>query len=207
LSRGYPSRVFTSLCSVIAIGLAALVLGFGAPVGFLAWLTLVASMAGAWMGPWSRSWRAWTPPLAWGLALLMTRGLPMPWMAAFTIASLYAIGMGLGSWLPRERAAGSCLLLVAALSLAPTFGGHLERPLPPAVTARLLDLSPVAWTLESAGVDWMRHPAVYEAAGTANIDPSMRTQHRNWLAAATLLVVGCLLALSSKTRTLGSTET
>ena len=195
-----------SLFSVIAIGLAALVLGFGAPVGFLAWLALVAPLGGAWMGPWSRSWRAWTPPLVWGLAIMLTRGLLMPWMAALSITSLYAIGMGFGSWLPRERAAGSCLLLVAMLSLAPTFGGHLERPLPPAVTARLLDFSPVAWTLESAGVDWMRHSAVYEAAGTANIDPSMRTQHRNWLAAATLLVVGCLLAFSAKNRTSGSTE-
>ncbi len=199
--------MFTSLFSVIAIGLAALVLGFDAPVGFLAWLTLVAPLGGAWMGRWSRSWRAWTPPLAWGVALLLTRGLPMPLMAVLCISSLYAVGMGMGSWLPRERAAGSSLLLVAGLSLAPTFGGQIERPLPPAVTARLLDCSPVAWTLESAGVDWMRHPAIYEVAGTADIDPSMRTQHRNWLAAATLLVLGCVLALSAKNRISGSTET
>ena len=199
--------MFTSVFSVTGIGLAALVLGFGAPVGILAWLPLVAPMGGAWMGRWSRAWRAWTPPLAWGLALMMTRGLPMPWMAALFVASLYAIGMGIGAWLPRERAAGSCFLLVAALSLAPTMGGRLERPWPPAVSAQLLNVSPVAWSLEGAGVDWMRHPAVYELAGTANIDPSMRTQHRNWLAAATLLVLGCLLALLAKPRTQGTTET
>ena len=199
--------MFTSLVFVLAVGLAGLILGIGAPVGILAWMTLIAAAAGAWMGPWSRSWRAWTPPLVWGLLLLMTRGLPMPWMAALSVASLYAVGMGLGAWLPRERAAASSLLLVAALSLAPTFGGKLERPLPPVVTAHLLDFSPVAWALESAGVDWMRHPAVYEAAGTADIDPSMRTQRRNWLAAALLLVVGCSLALSAKTRDAGSNLT
>ena len=199
--------MFTSVFSVTSVGLAALVLGFGAPVGILAWLTLVAPAGGAWMSPWSRSWRAWIPPLAWGLALMMTRGLPMPWMAALSVGSLYAIGMGLGAWLPRERVAGSCFLLVAGLSLAPTLGGRLERPWPPAVTAQMLDISPVAWSLEGAGVDWMRHPAVYELAGTANIDPSMRTQHRNWLAAATLLVVGCLLALLANPRTQRTTET
>jgi len=122
------------------------------------------------------------------------------------ILSLYAAGMGLGAWLTAERAAGVALLIAAALSLAPTLGGALERPWPAAHTAWLLDASPVAWAAESAGIDWMRHPAVYEAAGTADIGPELRSGRRGWLAAGGLLVVGCLLSLLAQPRTAGRTE-
>ena len=98
------------------------------------------------------------------------------------------------------------MLIAGALSLAPTLGGALERPWPPSVTARLLDASPVAWVAESAGIDWMRHPAVYDAAGTAHIGPDLRSGRRSWLAAVGLLVVGCLSSLLVQPRTTDKSE-
>jgi len=193
-------RVFPSLLVVLALGLAGLGAGFGASVAFVAWLALLAPAGGAWMGRWARSPQAWIPPVIWAAALLLTRGLPNPLLASLVIGSLYAAGMGLGAWLSPERAAGAALLIVGALSLAPTLGGALERPWPAFITARLLDASPVAWAAESAGIDWMRHPAVYDAAGTADIGPDLRSGRRSWLAAAGLLVVGCLSSLCAQPR-------
>jgi hypothetical protein len=48
---------------------------------------------------------------------------------------------------------------------------------------------------ECAGVDWLRHPAVYDAAGVADLDPRWRAPYRPALAAGIALVVGCVLAL------------
>jgi hypothetical protein len=192
--------MLTSLAVVLALGLAGLGAGFGAPVALLAWLALMAPAGGAWMGRWARSPLAWAPPLVWVAALFLTRGVPSPLPAALVVLSLYAAGMGLGAWLSAERAAGAALLIAAGLSLAPALGGTLESPWPAVVTARLLDASPVAWVAESAGIDWMRHPAVYETAGTADIGPDLRTGRRGWLAAVCLLVVGCVFALLAEPR-------
>jgi hypothetical protein len=82
----------------------------------------------------------------------------------------------------------------------------LEEPWPPEVASVLLDASPVAWASESAGIDWMRHPAVYDAAGTADIGPDLRTGKRSWLAAVVLLVVGCLSSLSAQPRAVDVSE-
>ena len=199
-------RVLSSLLVVLALGLAGLGAGFGAPVASLAWLALLAPAGGAWMGRWARSPQAWIPPVVWAVALLLIGGVPAPLLASLAIAGLYAAGMGLGAWLSPERAAGAALLVTGALALAPTFGGALERPWPPTVTARLLDASPVAWAAESAGIDWMRHPAVYDAAGTADIGPNLRSGRRSWLAATALLVVGCLSSLLPQPRTTGRSE-
>ena len=158
------------------------------------------------MGRWARSPQAWIPPVVWAAALLLIGGVPTPLLASLAIAGLYAAGMGLGAWLSPERAAGAALLTVAALSLAPTLGGVLERPWPPLIAARLLDASPVAWVAESAGIDWMRHPAVYDAAGTADIGPDLRSGRRSWLAAVGLLVVGCASSLLVKPHTAARSE-
>ena len=195
-----------SLLVVMVLGLAGLGAGFGAPEALLAWLALLAPAGGAWMGRWARSPQAWIPPVVWAVALFVTSGVLSPLLACLVIVGLYAVGMGLGAWLPPERAAGAALLVFGALSLAPTMGGALERPWPAPVAARLLDISPVAWAAESAGIDWMRHPAVYEAAGTADIGLELRSGRRGWLAAGGLLVVGCLLSLLAQPRTAGRTE-
>ncbi len=198
--------MLSSLVAVLALGLAGLAGGFGAPLAILTWLALTATGCGAWMGRWARKPAAWVPPLVWAAALFFTRGVQDPLSASLAIAGLYAAGMGLGAWLSPEHAAGAALLVVGGLSLAPTFGGRLERPWPPEVTSVLLDISPVAWASESGGVDWMRHPAVYDAAGTADIGPNLRTGRRSWLAAVVLLVLGCLSSLSAQPRAVDAGE-
>jgi hypothetical protein len=66
--------------------------------------------------------------------------------------------------------------------------------LPPALAARLLDLSPVTLLAECSGLDWMRHPAVYAPAGAADIDPATRVAFSGALAGPIAFVVGCALA-------------
>ena len=56
------------------------------------------------------------------------------------------------------------------------------------------------WRSTAILIDWMRHPAVYDAAGTADIGPELRTGRRSWLAAVVLLVVGCLSSLYAQPR-------
>ena len=196
----------TSLLVVSALGLVGLSSGLGAPVGALSWMALTAAAGGAWMGGWARSLLAWAPPLVWAGALMLVRGVPAPLSASLAVMALYAAGMGLGAWLSRERAAGAALLVSAGLALAPTFGGGLAKPWEPELSAALLDASPVAWIVESAGIDWMRHPAMYDPAGTADIGPELRSGRRSWLAAVVLLVVGCISSLAAKPHTNDESE-
>jgi len=198
--------MLSSLVVVLVIGSAGLAAGFGAPVMILSWLALTATSCGAWMGRWARKPQAWAPPLVWAAVLFFTGVVPEPLPASLAIFGLYAAGMGLGARLSPQRAAGVALLVVGGLSLAPTFGGGLDRPWPAEVTSSLLDASPVAWVAESGGIDWMRHPAVYDAAGTADIGPDLRTGRRSWLAAVVLLVLGCLSSLSARPRAVDGDE-
>ena len=103
-------------------------------------------------------------------------GLPHPFIGWISVAGLYLWGAGLarrsstGGW----SGAGALLLIVGVASALPSAGGILAQPWPPAWTVILLDLSPIVWVVESAGLDWMRHPAVYERAGTGDLGPEMR---------------------------------
>ena len=205
LSR-YPGRMLFSLVVVLLIGSAGLAAGFGAPEVILPWLALPATGCGAWMGRWARKPLAWAPPLVWAAALFMTRGVHDPLHASSAILGLYAAGMGLGARLSPERAAGVALLVVGGLSLAPTFGGGLERPWPAEVASALLDASPVAWVAESGGIEWMREPAVYDAVGTDYIGTELRTGRRSWLAAVVLLVLGCMSSLAAQPRAVEGEE-
>jgi hypothetical protein len=84
------------------------------------------------------------------------------------------------------------LLLVAALLAGlPGRGGALGAPLEPALARLALDLSPATLVLESAGVDWMRDPAVYDPVAT---DRFQRLPYRGALAGPLVLLVGCALA-------------
>ncbi|MHC4378314.1 MAG: hypothetical protein ACYS26_17060, partial [Planctomycetota bacterium] len=60
----------------------------------------------------------------------------------------------------------------------------------PERAALLLDLSPASWAFEVAGVDWMRHPAVYDPAGTDWFSGS-RAPWSSGLAGPLALVLGC----------------
>lgn len=141
------------------------------------------------------------PPLVWAaIVAWLARGSAAPPepLGALAILGLYALGLATGrAGAAHDRAssglagAGVWLALLALLAGAPMGWGVVSQPWPPDVAARLLDLSPLSVVLESAGADWMRHPAVYDPAGTLDIGPQMRVAWRGTLAGPGLLVVGC----------------
>ncbi|MBK7644216.1 MAG: hypothetical protein IPJ19_14420 [Planctomycetes bacterium] len=172
------------------------------PLAELAWVAIVALPCGIGCG--ALGLRAWpfaaSVPALWMIALALAgaaseRTLGTPLWAALCWTGIFAAGWGLG------RASGSGARLAAAglcvatlLALLPSLGGFLGRPWPARAAARLLDLSPLSICMESAGVDWLRHPAVYEPAGALDIDPGLRQPWRGKLAGPALLLLGCALA-------------
>jgi hypothetical protein len=178
------------------------------PVRFLVWLALIAPAAGYLAGALgagllygSAAPGVWMVVLVWvdGMA---ERDLPTPFWAALGQAGLFLAGAGLGRW---GRAAGRApwagagvLLLLAALAVGlPGRGGIGSRPWPPAAARAMLDLSPATVLVESAGVDWMRHPLVYDPVGTDRFE---RAPYRGALAGPLALVVGCVLAAAGTFR-------
>jgi hypothetical protein len=69
---------------------------------------------------------------------------------------------------------------------------------PPPVEARLLDLSPATLVEECAGIDWTRNPVIYDAAGSADIDPSLRLPLPRPACRPDRLCGGCLLAAAGE---------
>jgi len=173
-----------------------------AGVGSLIWLSLWAAPAGALA---SRvGLVGWVVPVAWLLALTPAIGGQLPglegvrfeWFyGGLALGGLFGVGWGVG------RASMSCsmtsaavlLLLGLLLAALPALGG-VGGPAPwsPALTARFLDFSPASLVLESAGVDWMRHPAVYGPAGADSIDPLLRLPWVGLWAGPCALLLGCL---------------
>ena len=173
------------------------------PVALLVWIALVSVPAGFACGSLgARHWAlAAIPPAAWmGLVAIVDglspRDLPEPAWAALAWTGLYAAGYGAGRLAPLRGASGASALFLASALLAalPIFPGFLGQPWPPPIAARLLDLSPATLLAECAGLDWMRHPAVYAPAGAADIDPATRVAYSGALAGPLAFVVGCALA-------------
>jgi hypothetical protein len=182
------------------------------PVALLAWLSIYALPAG-WLvrglGPRLVPFGI-AAPGAWMavLALVDERSaldLPTPLWAALVWSGAFAAGHGLAGLLGPASGtaartwggAGVLLLLGGLLAGLPGAGGAAARPWPPAAARRLLDLSPASVVIESAGVDWMRHPALYDPVGT---DRFLRRPHRGALAGPVALVLGCLLAAGARLR-------
>lgn len=196
-----------------ALGLALLALpgalpgsrGAPDPVALLVWLAFLAPAVGVLAG--GRRLSFWplaaSIPGAWMLLLvavdaLAPRDLDTPVWAAFAASGLFALGFALGRAIRPERcvpASAAVLGAAALLVLAPVAGGYLRAPWPGGASALLLDASPATLLAECAGVDWLRHPAIYDAAGSADIDPRSRSPYSGPLAAGIVLVLGCTLAL------------
>lgn len=129
-------------------------------------------------------------------------GLPGRGAASAVLSGLFLSGMALAPSgpepSPRLRAAmwrASLLVLLCWCADGAAGGWGILRPVPPwspEVAARLLDVSPRTLLMESAGVDWMRHPAVYEAVGTDRIGPGLRSVFRGPVAGSATLLVGCV---------------
>jgi hypothetical protein len=175
------------------------------PVALLVWLALVAPACGvACSALGLRFWPAAVlVPATWMFLVvfadsLSTRDLPRPIWAGCALTGLFSVGFALGSLPSRSiwRKVGTVLLCEAFLCALPLSGALLHTPPPAPVNARLLDLSPATLVVECAGVDWMRHPAIYDAASTSDIDPILRSAYDGRLAGGLVFVVGCALALS-----------
>jgi hypothetical protein len=170
------------------------------------WWSLACAPAGALAGglrPRAALWplASWAGVALW-LALSPNELLPRaPWAVA-ACASLFLVGAALGrafGW--SSLAAAGLLWLVAGLLVAlPSGAGALARPWPPELTAAFLDLSPQVWVFEVGGFDWLRHPAVYERAGAADLGPDLRVP---WLPASSLWALGAGLLLLGTARLRG----
>ncbi len=193
-----------AIASVALLGAVPGARGEPDPSAFLVWLALWSLPAGFLCG--ASGVRIWplapVVPAAWmalfGFVISVSRrDVPGPVWAALAWSSLYALGFALGRSIPRARWRGTAaLLLASALASGLCLSGAILRtPLPAAVRARLLDLSPATFLAECAGFDWMRHPVVYDAAMTVDIDPALRSAFRGSLAAPLAFVVTCAAAL------------
>jgi hypothetical protein len=176
------------------------------PVALLVWLSMWSVPAGVLAGESALPlWPAApvVPALWMGILGLVaagsTRILPSPAWSALAWSGLFAGGFALGRLFPSRasRIAAACLLGAGVLDALSISGAWLASPLPPAVSARLLDLAPSTLLAECAGLDWMRHPAIYEPAGALDIDPSLRVAWRGFLAGPIVFLVGCGAALAA----------
>lgn len=174
------------------------------PALSIAWVALWAAPAGALVGATSggtsRGLLAALVPVSWVLAGLRLVGpaVPSAGWAALVVAGLFGVGYGIGAWRSRSAwsSASALLVLGAILAWLPGLDGFAGTPPPwsPRTAARLLGLAPTSIAVESAGVDWMHHSAVYSNVGTDRMGPDVRTAWRGFLAGPTLLLVGCALA-------------
>lgn len=143
---------------------------------------------------------------AWG-----ARAVPSPAGAVAALAALVAVGHAaamVAAWLAARaderndaadrartvRATAGVLALLAALAAGlPGRAGLAESGFAerrPRLGALLLDLSPLTWVFESAGLDWQRHPAVYGPAGTDWFSGG-RAPYARGVATPLALVLGC----------------
>lgn len=134
------------------------------------------------------------------LASFGSREVPSVIGAALVLVGSLGLGVGLGALVGRAgalQAAGLSLCVALLLAGLPTGGGLFPTPPAvqrPALGSLLLDLSPLSWTLESAGVDWERHPAIYGPAGTDWFSGERRP-FRGSLFGPLALLVGALAAV------------
>ena len=163
----------------------------------LAWFALTAPALGC-VGA-RLKLRFWplglVPPALW-MALFTAvdgqslHGVPTPFYAALTWSGLFALGWGVGSnWVALGWGSVTlCLLTSLLLAAGPSLVTVLGDPVPQWLVVRALDLSPLTWVMESAGLDWMRHPCVYDLAGS--LPPEVRTPFEGMLAGPLVFLVG-----------------
>lgn len=168
---------------------------------YATWLALLALPLGVLAGA-ARSQLVLLAPAVLWLALLALAnaraggaGLPRADLGWTALVGLYCLGGAIGVAAPGARwpCAGLAFLAAGLLCALPLGAALLAEPWPPALAARLLDLSPVGLVLECAGSDWMRDPLVYVSAGTADIGPDLRGAWRGNRTAPPLFLGGYAL--------------
>lgn len=183
-----------TLCA--CAGLLPLALGVRGSLGMIAWWALLAPSLGIWCG--ARGLSAWPfavlVPASWMLALPFTITtefiLPDPAWGIVALTGLFAMGLGIGRFVRRPATAfGASFALIAILAGLPFISAPLARR-SPAWAARVFDVSVVTFAMECAGVDWSRHRAIYDAAGTEWFS-DRRAPYGGKLAGPVALLLGC----------------
>lgn len=181
------------------------------PLAALAWVSLIALAGGFACG--ARRIPVWplapVVPVGWLLIValadaLSARDLPSLAWSALPIVGLFSLGFALpGRNVDFPWRGAAALFLAATLASAlPLHGLVLRDAWPPPVAARVLDLAPATLVAECAGVDWMRHPPIYDGSSTVDIDPTVRAPFEGRLAGVLVFVVGSLAAVwRARTRT------
>ena len=190
-----------SVALVVALPRGVGALERSAPVVWLAWLSMPL---GAWLGSRRAGWFATVTLGVLSSVVLLLERQPVDWLAFASAEAAFlgvaGSGAALAFALPRHPhgAVAAAWLLSSAACLAPSSRGWLcGEPWSPEIAARLLDLSPTALVLESFGVDWMRHPWVYDPAGTSSIGPELRLAWGR-LAGPLSFLVGCGLLFAAR---------
>lgn len=210
---GVSARGLVLALALSSIGLLGLLAtdGESEPVNLLAWFALSAPAVGclgAQLG--LRFWPlGFVAPAMWMAVYTVSsasllQDAPTPFYGALVWTGLFAAGWSLGVG---AKNAGwtrpSALLLLCALAAGmPSIVSLLGETPPQSWVALAVDLSPVTCVLECAGLDWMRHPSIYELAGS--LPPDARTPYRGMLAGPLLLVVGWGLVMVAERRTRSS---
>lgn len=166
------------------------------PLFAVTWAALLAPIAGAAaaglrLPPWPYGLAA---PASWAFALVWAsaasqRLVPTPLWSAAAWMGLFALGAACVAPFERDRARAvfAVALASAAANVAVFAPGWLGSRWPPNVASVLLDLAPVTFVAECAGVDWMRQAGVYEIVQTDRFE---RAAWSGQLAGPVCLVVG-----------------
>ncbi len=194
----------------------------------LAWVwPMVAALAPLVFGVAWKDWLWWAALVAPCTSALAT-GCWRPWLGGMASLSWLVAWTWLGRDLPREHLLGGlgglvgllccgwamgqiagprsvlsaalmALVLCLFLTGAPAgFWLFSDPPWSPSLAARLLDVSPAALLMESAGVDFLRLPAVYGPVGADCMDPNLRLAWGN-LAGWGVGVLGLCLSTAAWT--------
>lgn len=159
---------------------------------------LSGAVACALRTPSVRRWRALLSVYAIPVSLLaasslLFHGFRAPFAGAAALAGLMLLGATVAASPQRAIALVPWALVACALLDGAASGwGALEAapPFSPETTALLIDSSPRAFVMESAGADWMRHESIYEHAGTDRLGPDLRIGYGGSVAAYVVLVLG-----------------
>jgi endonuclease/exonuclease/phosphatase family metal-dependent hydrolase len=149
------------------------------PIAALVWVSLIA-VPGGWVCG-ARGMRLWplgvVVPVAWMIVVafadaMSARDLPAIGGSALAVVGLFGVGFALAgrrnAW--PWRGAAVIWLVVVMMAALPLAGLALREAWKPAVAARVLDLAPTTLVAEAAGLDWMRHPPIYDGSSTVDID-------------------------------------
>lgn len=205
MTTSSPTRWLAVAALFLAAGLAPRV-ATADPIALLLWLAVAAPALGVLAGgtdlpgwPWSAA-----IPAGWmlGFALCAAtsrRVVPTPVWPALVWTGTFFAGWALGRARGSASVRNAAVVAIAALVLCalPVGAGLVDAPFTPEATARMLDLAPTSWLVESAGVDWMRHPSVYEPAHAFDVGPELRSSFRGALAGPLAVLVGCALAFAA----------